>query len=182
MLELACPESCQYLRSARAQAVVRERGLQEKEVAAAAAEARSLGEANIERRLMPLIYAIDGAIIGAQREDFRDLEDNDVLAGVENAIKNLETESTGLIYEHPASSKHIQAVSNKIRSMLNELGSDPDLKVRPTRTDMVTALKYVRFRALAHLRAADKGTTRGFVRQIALFSPWREEKTKPLII
>jgi len=182
MLELACPESCQYLRSARAQAVVRERELQAKEIAAAAAEARFLAEANIERRLMPLLYAIDGAIVSTQRESFRDLEDLDVLAGVENAIKNLETESTGLIYEHPASSKRVQAVSDKIRNMFKGLVEDANLKDRVTRSDMIAALKYVRFRAASHVRGAEQGNSRGFMRQISLFSPWPEETTKPLII
>jgi hypothetical protein len=180
MLELACPESCQYLRSARAQAVLRERELQEKEMAAAAAEARFLPEANIERRLMPLLYAIDGAIVGVQRESFRDLEDLDVVAGVENAIKNLETESTGLIYEHPTSSRRVQAVSDKIRSLFEDLVKDANQKDRITRSDMIAALKYVRFRAASHLRGADH--SRSFMRQISLFSPWPDEATKPLII
>jgi hypothetical protein len=180
MLELACPESCQYLRSARAQAVARERALQQKEIAVAAAEARFLSDAKIERRLMPLLYAIDGAITATQRDSFRDLDDLDVLAGVENAIRNIETESTGLIYEHPTTSRRVQTVSEKIRGALEDLVKDLDAADRVTRSDMIDALKYVRFRATSHIRGADH--PRSFMRQVSLFSPWPDEATKPLII
>ena len=188
MIELACPESCQYLRSAREQAIVRERELQKKEAASAAetsAEARLLGaDADITPRLMPLVYVVDEAIVRTLRETFRDLEDVEALAALDNAIKNFETESTGLIYEHRTSSPRVQAISNNIRSMLEALAGKSGLEDRVTRADMIAAIKHVRYRVRRQLRRAEKepGNSRGFIRQIALFYPWSVEATKPLII
>src|SRR5258706_1959174 len=98
MMDPACPESCQYLRSAREQAILRERELQIKEKAAAEtpAELRLLeAEVDINPRMMPLVYAVDQGIVKTVRETFRDIEDLEALAALDNAIKNFETESTG---------------------------------------------------------------------------------------
>ena len=188
MIELACPESCQYLRSAREQAIERERELQKKEAASPSetpAEARLLeAEAKIAPRLMPLVYAVDHAIVRTLRETFRDLEDAEALAALDNAVKNFETESSGLIYEHRTSSPRVQTISNNIRSMLEALAEKSSLEDRMTRADMIAAIKYVRHRVRRHLRRAEKepGNSREFIRQVALFYPWSEEATKPLIV
>jgi len=186
MIELACPESCQYLRSAREQAIARERELQSKEIAAATpAEARLLA-ANLELapQLMPLVYAVDGAIVRTLRETFRDLDDLEALAALDNAIKNFETESTGLIYEHRTSSPRVQAVSDNIRSMLEALSRETTVEKRVTRSDMIAAIKYVRSRVSRHVKRTEDepGNSRGFIRQVALFYPWAEDNSKPLII
>ena len=187
MIELACPESCQYLRSAREQAIVRERELRSKEAAAAAtpAEARLLAaDVEIDPRLMPLVYAVDGAIVRTQRESFRDLEDLEALAALDNAIKNYETESTGLIYEHRTNSPRVQAISNNIRSVLEALAGETSLENRVTRSDMIAAIKYVRSRVGRHVKRTEKepSNSRGFIRQVTLFYPWSEEATKSLIV
>jgi len=187
MIELACPDSCQYLRSAREQAIERERELQKKEAASASEtpEARLLAaDSDIAPRLMPLVYVVDEAIVRTLRETFRDLEDAEALAALDNAIKNFETESTGLIYEHRTSSPRIQTTSNNIRSMLEELAGKSGLEDRVTRADMIAAIKHVRYRVRRHLRRTEKepGNSRGFIRQVALFYPWAVEATKPLII
>ena len=186
MIELACPESCQYLRSAREQAIARERELQSKENATATpAEARLLSaDLEIAPRLMPLVYAADGAIVRTVRETFSDLEDPEVLAALDNAIKNFETESTGLIYEHRTSSPRVQAISDSIRFMLEALARETDVEQRVTRSDMIAAVKYVRSRVSRHLKRSENepGNSRGFIRQAVLFYPWSEQETKPLIV
>src|SRR6185295_4040522 len=148
MIDLACPDSCQYLRAAREQVIMRERELQKKEAASASehpAESRLLGaDADIAQRLMPLVYVVDEAIVKTLRETFRDLEDLEALAALDNAIKNFETEATGLIYEHRTSSPRVQAISNNIRSMLESMSGKSSLEDRVTRADMIAAIKYVR--------------------------------------
>ena len=186
MIELACPESCQYLHSARDQAIAREREVQSKEIASATqAEARLLSaDLEIAPGLMPLVYAVDGAIVRTVRETFRDLEDLEALAGLDNAIKNFETESTGLIYEHRTSSPRVQAISDSIRFMLEALARETTAEQRVTRSDMVAAIKYVRARVNRHLKRGENetGISRGFIRQVALFYPWSEKETRPLIV
>ena len=182
MIELACPESCQYLRDAREQAVERQGQFQAKELEPG--EAAVLARMGSDERLIPLLHAIDQAIVTVQREKLRDLQDAEALAALENAVQNLETESSGLIYEHRTGSPRVQIVSEAIRSQLEEIAGHEMFKVRPTRSEVMGALKLARFRVLVHVRRAERDprSSRAFVRQAALFYPWPEEATMPLIV
>jgi hypothetical protein len=184
MIELACPESCPYLQSARTQAGERESELRAKELAAEGKPAPRFDE-----RFLSSIYLVEAAIISAQRgtggPGFKDLSDEEALAAVETAIKNYETEDSGVIYEHRAASPRVQEVSRRIREGFDKLNSRAGGEERLRRGDIIRALKYVRDTARAHsLRAgeADPKGSRSYIRHIALFFPWPEEATKPLII
>ena len=117
MIELACPESCHYLRSAREQAGPREVALRAREMQA---EGRSISDIN--ERILAITFTIEKATIESQRAteglSLQDLDDSEALAAVENTIKNLETEESGLIYEHRAQSPRVQQVSQRIREGL----------------------------------------------------------------
>jgi len=181
MIELACPESCQYLRDARAQAAGRERELRQKEIA----EGKPKQE--VSKRLLPALYAIDIGITGAQRDKnaaLSDLDDRELLAAVEITIKNLETEESGLIYEHRASSARIEELSRRIRASLDEVIKEMQAQDRLRRSDVVKALNFARDMIGTHIRRGESepGPPRSYIRYISLFIPWPEEATKPLII
>jgi hypothetical protein len=177
MIELACPESCQYLRDARESELERDRQWR--------LRARAAGEAfdhNIGRELLPVVIGIDEAIVTAQRESLRDLDDAEILAAVENAIKNLETESSGLIYEHRSGTPRIEEVSRRVRAKLEQINADGPGR-RVTSSEMISALKFVRGALDAYIRRAqgEGSPTRAYLRHIALFFPWPEDANKRLI-
>jgi len=181
MIVLACPESCQYLRDGRAQAAERERELYLKEVA----EGRRKPE--LSERLRPALYAIDIGIMGAQRDKdaaLGDLDDSELLAAVENTIKNLEVEESGLIYEYRASSPRIEEVSRRIRAELDEVAKGAQAEDRLRRVDIIKALNFARGTIESHIRrsGAEPGPSRSYLRYISLFIPWPKEATTPLII
>jgi hypothetical protein len=181
MLELACPEDCQYLRDGRAQAAERERAFHLKEIA----EAKHKPE--IDKRLLPALYAIDLGIVNAQRDKnaaLSDIEDREILAAVENTIKNLEIEDSGLIYEHRASSPRVEELSRRLRAWLDELAKGAAAEDRLRRGDVIKALNYARDIIASHIRRNESGSasSRSYIRYISLFIPWPEETTKPLII
>jgi len=183
MIELACPESCPYLQSARRQAGERESELRIKELAAEGKPAPRFDE-----KVMSAIYLIEAALIGAQRGTdgtaLHDLLDEEALAAIENTIKNFETEQSGVIYEHRAASPRIQEVSKRIREGFEELNKRAGGEERLRRDDIIKGLKYVRDSVRAHSRRgeADASRSRSYIRHITLFFPWPEEATKPLII
>ena len=183
MIELACPESCPYLQAARAQAGERESELRRRELAAEGKPAPRFDD-----KLISAVYLVEAAIIGAQRgtggAGFPDLLDEEALAAVENSIKNLETEASGVIYEHRADSPRVQEVSRRIREGFDELNNRAGDDERLRRGDMIKGLKYVRDTMRAHaLRGeADSARARNYIRHITIFFPWPEEATKPLII
>jgi hypothetical protein len=132
--------------------------------------------------------AIERAIVDTQRgiaaAAFHDLNDSDILVAVENTIKNLETEESGLIYEHRASAPGIDELSRRIRARLDEIGKDQPADARPRRSDMFKALSFTRETLKVHLKRAaeEAGSSRSFIRYISLFYPWPPEATTPLII
>jgi len=183
MIELACPESCSYLQEARATAVRRENELRVKETSKV--NPRSL---LLEDRALLALDAIERGIVNVQRGiggvEFRDLNDAEILAAIETSIKNLETEESGLIYEHRAASSRIDQVSRRVRATLDEVTADVPAEARPRRSDIVKALNFARDAVKAHIERGGAGVTDSdsYIRYIALFYPWPEETTKPLIL
>ena len=183
MIELACPESCQYLQSARAQAGEREGELRMKELAA-----EGKPRPQFDDRFLSALYLIEGAIVAAQRGTggtaFKDLVDEEVMAAVETTIKNFETEESGVIYEHRAASPRVQEVGRLIREGFEGLNNRASAEERLRRGEIIKALKFVRDTVRAHARRtdADPARSRSYIRHITLFFPWPEEDTKPLII
>jgi hypothetical protein len=132
--------------------------------------------------------AIERAIVNAQRgigaAAFSDLDDSEILAAVENTIKNLETEESGLIYEHRAAAPRIDELSRRIRAELEEIAKDQPADARPRRSDIFKALSFMRETVKVHMQRAadDAAASRSFIRYISLFYPWPQEATTPLII
>jgi hypothetical protein len=182
MIELACPESCAYLIEARSSAGQRERLLLQKE---AATNPRDL---SLTERAVLALNIIEQAMVNTQRgiegSALRDLNDEEVLAAVENAIKNAETQESGLIYQHGAASPRIAEVSRRIREALDKMSEEIPAEARPRRSDTLKALTFIRETVKAHIRrkGADARASRSYVRYITLFSPWPEQATRPLII
>lgn len=182
MIELACPETCPYLIEARANTSEREMALRRKETAG---DPRSLMLSDAAVRVLD---AIGEAIVSAQRGGdaaaFRSLNDSDVLAALENTIKNLETEESGLIYEHRAAVRGIDELSRLIRARIEAIGRDQPADTRPRRSDIIKGLTFTRDAVTAHTQRVpdDPESPRSFIRYTALFYPWPEQATRPLIV
>jgi len=182
MIELACPESCPYLIDARISASKRESELRAKEAITVSASEMSLSD-----RGLTALERIERAIVNAQRgigsPPIPDLQDSEILAAVENSIKNLETEETGLIYEHRADTPRINELSGRMRDGLSKFEELPP-ESRPRRSEIIKALSFTRESVRAHLKraAADPAESRSYFRYISLFYQWPEEATRSLII
>ena len=125
-----------------------------------------------DRTHMTLGIAIDEAIIETQRKTYNDLDDEEILAAIENAIKNMETAGTGLIYEHKDGSKRIQELSQGMRTHLDEVVAKFPPENRPRSTDIIEALKLIGNLVRAHVRSGND--PRAYLRYISLFHPWDE--------
>lgn len=182
MIELACPESCQYLKSARESEGQREREMRSRELPAYGQMGHGLRE-----KLVPALVTIDTAIVRANREfkgvEHGSIRDVEIAEALDNTIRNLETEDRGIIYEHRALSSLVQELSRRIRSALDELNE----RAKPeylSRSEMIKALNLTRDTVQAHLRRAGEGASHSdtYVRHVSLFTPWPEATTTPLIL
>lgn len=182
MIELACPETCSYLIEARSSASQRERLMLQKERAA------NPGNPGLTERGLVALNIIEQAIVNTQRGvegiALRDLTDEEIFAAVENAIKNTETEESGLIYEHGSASPRITEVSRRIREALDKMGAGISAEARPRRSDALKALTFTREAVKAHMRhaAGDAEVSRGYMRFVTLFWPWPEAETRPILL
>ena len=181
MIELACPETCSYLIEARSTASQRERLLLQKEAAS------NLRDLRLPERALIALNVVEEAVVNTQRgvtgPALRDLNDEETVAAIENAIKNAETEESGLIYEHSAGSPRIAEVSRRIREALTKMAEEIPAEVRPRRADILKALAFARDAAKAHTQRSGGSTPSfSYIRYITLFSPWPEAAAKPLII
>jgi len=176
MIELACPDTCGYLISAREHAKSREGEIISRQFA-------EMGiKFNPNRTHMTLGIAVDEAIIAVQRESYTDLDDAEILAAIENAIKNMETAGTGLIYEHKDSSKRVQELSQGMRTHLDEVVAKFPRESRPRSLDVVEALKLIGNLVRAHIRSGED--RQSYLRYIAMFHPWdgKEARGAPRIV
>jgi hypothetical protein len=180
MIELACPDSCSYLNSARAEARDREARLRIKE-----SQAGGSLDLGMNERSMAAAYLTDQAIVRAVRNSngssISRINDQDVLAAVENAIKNLETEESGLIYEHRDLTGSVRELSQSIRQGFDEAFNQELPEARPRRSELIRALKYVRDAIRAHT-LRENADPQSYIRFVSLFCSWPQEDTKPLII
>lgn len=168
MIELACPDTCGYLISAREHAKTKEGDIVAKQFA-------EMGiKFNPNRAHMTLGIAIDEAIINVQRESYKDIDDSEILAAIENAMKNMETAGTGLIYEHKDASRRVQELSQKMREHLDEVVGKFPPENRPRSLDVIEALKLIGSLVRAHIRAGED--RRSYLKYIAMFHPWGKEK------
>jgi hypothetical protein len=168
MIELACPDTCGYLISAREHAKTKEGEIVTKQFAEMGIQFKP------NRTHMTLGIAIDEAIIAIQRESYKDIDDSEILTAIENAMKNLETAGTGLIYEHQDSSRRVQELSQKMRTHLDEVVGKFPPESRPRSLDMIEALKLIGSLVRAHIRAGED--KRSYLRYIALFHSWAKEQ------
>jgi hypothetical protein len=178
MIVLACPESCQYLQDARGQAAERESRLRAKD------EVYIKASDQITQRTLPLLLIIEAAVVNAHRgvegTEVRDLKNAEIVEAFENAIKNLQTEESGLIYEHHAASPRVEEVSRRIRTALDEFAKKAPDEYRPLRSDILKMLNVTRAAVETHIRRGEDDDS--YLRHIAVYFPWPAEKTRPLII
>ena len=178
MIELACPESCSYLKDARSEVAEREMKLRTKdEVFAKVAH-------GITPRLVPLLLLIESVIVNSHRgidgTAMTDLKDSEILEAIENVIKNVETEGSGIIFEHSSRSPRIETLSRQIRTKVEVVTAEIPADARPPRSDILKTLNIERAAVGSHIRRNEAGTS--YLRHIALFVPWPEQETRPLII
>lgn len=182
MIELPCPESCAYLIEARSIASDREWQLLRKD------HADELRALQLTDRTFLALDGIQRSIVDVQRgigsTPFRDLNDADLLAAVEIAIRNFETEESGLIYEHRSDSPRISELSRSIRAGVDDVVNKSPLEQRPRSADVLKALTLLRISVQAHINRSggDPESARSFVRYLTLGYPWPEQATTPLIV
>jgi hypothetical protein len=174
MLEIRCHETCSYLISGRENAIAREKEIRTRE-----AERLSKPLPSLSRREFELVQLVEWAIVRAQREVYPNLADSEILGSVQNALKNLETQDAGIIYEHREFSTVVDDISRRIRDAFDELTREMPAEMRPKRGEIIGALEFVLDVVQTHI---GRGDPRSFIRYAAQFYPWSEKEKDRIVV
>ncbi len=182
ILEIECPESCEYLKAGRE----REMGEYQKRI-------HSMDQA-VQQKHRQVLYDHRNVIahleyaISRQRILSRTLNDKDVIRAVDSLLETYKTEDTGLLYERIEEDLQIEALRRELREIIesyrNPGGEEAKGIVDPKNTRLllgaaIDCLNFVRSLAAAYLKDRDSGS--GYVDFLARIIP-REEAQKSIIV
>ncbi|MCS6816000.1 MAG: hypothetical protein N0A16_04630 [Blastocatellia bacterium] len=176
MLVLACPEPCPYLQDAR-------RTIGERRLGQLLAHLSATGKGSLVEvlaHMSPLLAFLEKAIVDVQRQRFPDLADEEVLAGLENAIRTYETLERGIIYEYRSESPRVQAVTESLLKALERV--EDDLAKRGTRIRKSDELACLRVLAESVRLMKDERETQAYLRVAALFQPYPKSEPRLIVV
>jgi len=130
--------------------------------------------------MSPLLAFLERAIVEVQRQRFRDLTDDEVLAGVENAIRTYETLERGIIYEHRSESPRVHAVTESLLKALERV--EKDLVERGARIRTSEALACLRVLAESVRAIKDEREAQAYLRVAALFQPYPRSESRLIVV
>lgn len=117
-MEIACPDDCPHLTTAREHPAAVVKRQQEEDVAVLLPSIRHLTE-----RQYQLFFLFHTAIARHTPEGFSRLVDDDVAQAAGAMASTLETSARGVIYEHRAHSTTAQRLTAELTAMLGEIRS-----------------------------------------------------------
>jgi hypothetical protein len=118
LVEIACPDTCPHLASAREHPAAVVKRQQQEDVAVLLPGIRHLTE-----RQYQLFFLFHTAIARHKPEGFSRLIDDDVAQAAGVVAATLETSTRGVIYEHKAQSVTAQRLASELTALLTEIRS-----------------------------------------------------------
>jgi hypothetical protein len=176
MIELACPEGCTYLQEAR-------HSLAERRVPRIVQHLRANGKARVIdalKRFETVIFLLQRAIAGVQRDQFRDIADSEVLEGVTSALKACETFDQNVAHEHTSESLRVQAITTAILKAIDDLKKNLEEKGRSsmiTARDFASCLEFIA--DTMRLDAQSEKNPQAWLRHTVLYQPYVEKEAPP---
>jgi hypothetical protein len=182
VLEIDCPESCQYLIEGR-----------EWEAEDYRKRIQNLDQATLEKNRRVLrehqdVIAHLEYAISRQRILSRDLSDKDVEQAVDILLENYRTEDKGLLYEKNSDDLRVDSLRRELREIIesyrNPEGEEEIGIVDPKNTRLhlgaaIECLEFIRSLAMAYLK--DRSSSSGYVDFLARIVP-REEKRSSILM
>jgi hypothetical protein len=149
ILEIDCPESCEYLKMGRSRESDQE-GVRHYHAADPVAHEKM---ARILADFEPVIIDLQ-ALIAVERQSSRDLNDGDVAEALDCLLKTLRTEERGVIYETTADNFRADSLRRQFSSLVESYRYPKETeKPRLHLKDAVECLEVLRSVVASHLKA-----------------------------
>jgi hypothetical protein len=160
ILEIDCPETCEFLQTGRARESSQVRELHFRR--------NPVPQAKLERLLAEFEQFLGGMefLIAEERRSSKGLKDQDVANALDLVLDTLRTEQKGIIYEHSSSDLRVESLRRQFRDMVHasrnpsqnrrtDRYSIEDTEQRPMRLDdAIECLGLVRSFVQMHLNSA----------------------------
>ena len=174
MINLECPESCSYLKSGRAAAL--EKVFDER---ARYIDDHGVPFDNEIPGFGEIMTTIESMIIAVLREKFKSLTDQDVAEGIDNVVRTMETQRSGIIYSHQANTAAAQAVSDSVMEVIDLLKERVRSDYGPSASQLMTIVRAIRQAIAFHMSRSTDG--RDYLRFTTQFYPYPEKKESLII-
>lgn len=151
ILEIDCPESCQYLQVGRAHEARHE-------------SARHLATSDprkqeVRARILEHFEGVVGQLeyrIAQQRHVIRDLKDTEVGEALDLVLASYRTEDKGILYEQSSSNLRVEAIRRELRESVESLRRPEDSRHPSLRlSDAIACLEFVRDLVGSHIEARE---------------------------
>jgi hypothetical protein len=155
VVEIDCPETCQYLVVGRAHEAELEnaRHLQSSDPRKREARARVLE--HFEAVVARLEY-----VVGQRRRAARDLKDNDVAEALDLLLTTYRTEDKGVLYEAVAGRPGVEALRRELRDAVESMRHPKDTRYDSLRlADAIACLEFIRDLVASHIETRRSGSS-----------------------
>ena len=182
ILQIDCPESCQYLKAGR-----------EREVDDFGKRIRNLDQAAQERSRRVLAEHQDAVAyleytIAHERILSRDLTDKDVVRAIDVLLNTYKTEDKGVLYETTSEDLRVESLRRELRTIIESLRNpqgkegkgivDPQI-ARLTLSGTIDCLEYIR--SLISVFMEDRHSSTGYVDFLARVTPRKETRSSIIL-
>jgi hypothetical protein len=183
VLEIDCPESCEFLQSGR-----------EREAGDYAKRLRSLDE-NTQKRNERVVYTYQDVVahleytLARERLSSRDLADKDVSEAVHILLETYRTEDKGILYEKTSDDLRIDLLRRELRSVIEKFRNPGSAKekgiVDPQSTHLplgaaIECLEYVQ--SLVESFKKDRHSPSGYLNFLARIMPREEMPSNSILM
>jgi hypothetical protein len=182
VLEIDCPESCQFLKAGR-----------EREVEDYGKRIRSLDKSGQERSRQVLLDHQDAVAyleytIAHERILSHDLTDKDVAQAIDVLLQTYKTEDKGVLYETTSEDLRVESLRRELRTIIESLrnpeGKEGKVIVDPQSTRLtlgaaIDCLEYVR--SIVSIYMEDRQSSSGYVDFLARITPRKETRSSIIL-
>ena len=151
ILEINCPETCQYLQVGRAHEARHE-----------SARHLATSEPRTQEMRARILQHFEGVVgqleyrIAQQRHAIRDLTDGEVAEALDLTLAAYRTEDKGILYEQSSSNLRVEAIRRELRESVESLRRPEDARYTPLRlSDAIACLEFIRDLVASHIEARE---------------------------
>jgi hypothetical protein len=155
ILEIDCPETCQYLKVGRAHEARHENARH----LATADPRKQEARARVLQRFEQVVAALEYIVLKRRRAS-RSLKDREVLQALDLLLETYRTEDKGVLYEHVGSDSTVESLRRELRDAVEAMRRPKEARFDALRLgDAIACLEFIRDLVASHVEARESDSS-----------------------